>query len=214
MPIWSTAIAGWAASATGAALTAWTPLSISSPSGKKVWLAKGRDYPLPRCKSNGMLARGTGSDSRMKRRMLTFVAVLAIVYLGALALLYVFQRNLMYFPNAARPDAAAAAAEASLREVAYQSADNVELHSLFFSPPSPAAPVLVHFHGNAGNIGDRAGRIVPFVQAGMGVLLAEYRGFGGNDGTPTEQGLYIDGRAAIAYLRQQGVTPERMVFYG
>src|SRR5262245_44348155 len=150
----------------------------------------------------------------MKKHMLTFVAVLAIVYFGALALLYVFQRNLMYFPNAARPDAAAVAAEASLGEVAYQCADSIEIHSLFFPPPSPQAPVLVHFHGNAGNIGDRAGRIVPFEQAGMGVLLAEYRGFGGNDGTPTEQGLYIDGRAAIAYLRQQGVAPERMVFYG
>jgi uncharacterized protein len=150
----------------------------------------------------------------MKKRMLSFIAVLAIVYLGLLALLYVFQRNLMYFPNTARPDAVTAGAEPSLRLVAYQSADNIELTSLFRPPPSSSAPVLVHFHGNAGNIGDRVGRIVPFAQAGMGILLAEYRGFGGNAGTPTEEGFYIDARATIGYLQQQGVAPERMVFYG
>jgi uncharacterized protein len=151
---------------------------------------------------------------RMKKRMLGFVAVLAIIYLGLLALLYVFQRNLMYFPDVGRPDAAAAAAEASLHAVTYHSADNIDLGSLFRPPPSPEAPVLVHFHGNAGNIGDRVGRIAPFAQAGMGILLAEYRGFGGNAGTPTEEGLYIDARAAIEYLRQEGVVPERMIFYG
>ena len=48
----------------------------------------------------------------------------------------------------------------------------------------------------------------------MGVLLAEYRGFGGNSGSPSEQGFYDDARAAIAFLRQQGVEPGRMVFYG
>lgn len=151
---------------------------------------------------------------RMKKRMLGVVVALAIVYLGLLALLYVFQRNLMYFPNVDRPDPAMAGAEASLRLVAYQSTDNIELSSLFRSPPSASAPVLVHFHGNAGNIGDRVGRIVPFAQAGMGILLAEYRGFGGNAGSPTEEGLYIDARAAIEYLRQEGVAPERMIFYG
>jgi pimeloyl-ACP methyl ester carboxylesterase len=151
---------------------------------------------------------------RMKKRMLGVVVALAIVYLGLLALLYVFQRNLMYFPNVDRPDAAAAGAEASLHAVVYRSADNIDLGSLFRPPPSPEAPVLVNFHGNSGNIGDRVGRIVPFAQAGMGILLAEYRGFGGNAGSPTEEGLYADARAAVEFLRQQGVLPERMIFYG
>jgi len=133
--------------------------------------------------------------------MLSFLAGLAIIYVGALVLLYVFQRNLMYFPNAASPDIAATGAEGLLQPAAYRSADGIDLISWFRPPPSPDAPVLLHFHGNAGHIGDRTGRIVPYAEAGMGILLAEYRGFGGNGGAPTEQGLYADARAAIDFPR-------------
>jgi fermentation-respiration switch protein FrsA (DUF1100 family) len=149
--------------------------------------------------------------SGIKRRMFSFLAGLAIVYLGALALLYFFQQKLLYFPDVERPSAGP---EGLLRPVAYRSSDGIALNSLYRAPPSAAAQVLLHFHGNAGNIGDRVERIVPYAEAGMGVLLAEYRGFGGNSGSPNEQGLYDDARAAIGFLRQQGVEPGRMVFYG
>ena len=124
--------------------------------------------------------------SGIKRRMLSFLAGLAIVYLGVLALLYFYQQKLLYFPDVQRPSAGP---DGLLRPVAYRSADGIELSSLYRAPPSDAARVLLHFHGNAGNIGDRVGRIVPYAEAGMGVLLAEYRGFGGNSGSPSEQGL-------------------------
>jgi fermentation-respiration switch protein FrsA (DUF1100 family) len=149
--------------------------------------------------------------SGIKRRMLSFLAGLAIVYLGVLALLYFYQQKLLYFPDVQRPSAGP---DGLLQPVAYRSADGIELSSLYRAPPSDAARVLLHFHGNAGNIGDRVGRIVPYAEAGLGVLLAEYRGFGGNSGSPSEQGLYDDARAAIGFLRQQGVEPGRMVLYG
>ena len=143
--------------------------------------------------------------------MLSFLAGLAIVYFGVLALLYFYQQKLLYFPDVERPDAGP---PGLLQPVAYRSADGIELKSLYRAPASDAAQVLLHFHGNAGNIGDRVGRIVPYADAGMGVLLAEYRGFGGNSGSPSEQGFYDDARAAIGFLRQQGVEPGRIVFYG
>lgn len=143
--------------------------------------------------------------------MLSFLAGLAIVYFGVLALLYFYQQKLLYFPDVERPDAGP---PGLLEPVAYRSADGIELKSLYRAPPSDAAQVLLHFHGNAGNIGDRVGRIVPYADAGMGVLLAEYRGFGGNSGSPSEQGFYDDARAAIGFLRQQGVELGRIVFYG
>jgi len=37
---------------------------------------------------------------------------------------------------------------------------------------APGRRTLVYFHGNAGNIGDRGGKIRPYLDAGMGVLLA------------------------------------------
>jgi uncharacterized protein len=149
--------------------------------------------------------------SGIKRRMLSFLAGLAIVYLGVLALLYFNQQKLLYYPNVDRPSAGP---DGLLQPVAYRSPDGIELNSLYRAPPSDAARVLLHFHGNAGNIGDRVGRILPYAGAGMGILLAEYRGFGGNSGSPSEQGFYDDARAAIAFLRKQGVEPGRIVFYG
>jgi fermentation-respiration switch protein FrsA (DUF1100 family) len=149
--------------------------------------------------------------SGIKRRMLSFLAGLAIVYLGVLALLYFNQQKLLYFPDVGRPSAGP---DGLLQTIAYRSSDGIELNSLYRAPPSDAARVLLHFHGNAGNIGDRVGRILPYADAGMGILLAEYRGFGGNGGSPSERGFYDDARAAIAHLRKQGVEPGRIVFYG
>ncbi len=143
--------------------------------------------------------------------MLSFLAGLAIVYLGALALLYFYQQKLLYFPDVERPQAGP---EGLLQPVVYHSADGIELTSLYRAPPSNGARVLLHFHGNAGNIGGRIERVLPFTNAGMGVLLAEYRGFGGNSGSPSEQGLYADARAAIGFLQGRGVEPDHMVFYG
>ncbi|HEY7690569.1 MAG TPA: alpha/beta hydrolase [Dongiaceae bacterium] len=146
--------------------------------------------------------------------MYSFLLGLAIVYLGVLALLFVFQRNLMYFPDRARPDLTEAGAGSLLETVSYRSADGLDLAAWYRPPPTPEAAVLVHFHGNAGSIGDRVTRILPFADAGVGILLAEYRGFGGNSGTPTEQGLYADARAAIGFLQREGIAADRMVFYG
>ncbi len=51
-------------------------------------------------------------------------------------------------------------------------------------------------------------------KAGYGVFLPEYRGYGGNPGKPTEQGLYLDSRAALAWLKAGGFTPGQILFVG
>ena len=53
----------------------------------------------------------------------------------------------------------------------------------------------------------------PWLDAGYGVLMVGYRGFG-NSGSPSEQGLYDDGRAALQALRDRGVRDAGMVLYG
>jgi len=47
----------------------------------------------------------------------------------------------------------------------------------------------------------------------MAVLLFDYRGFGGNAGRPTEDGLARDARAARAYLETRADVDQRRVFY-
>jgi len=144
----------------------------------------------------------------------TFLAVIAAAYIALLILLFVAQRSILYVPNTQVPSLAEAGLEGVMEAVETRSADGLSLLAWYHPPLGDRAPVLVYFHGNAGHIGHRADRVRPYIDAGFGALLVEYRGYGGNPGHPTEEGLYADARAAVDFLTQQGVTPERMVFYG
>jgi hypothetical protein len=142
------------------------------------------------------------------------LAGIAAIYIALLVLLFVAQRSILYVPNTQPPSLAEAGAEGWMDEVEVRSADGLRLLAWYRRPPAASSPVLVYFHGNAGHIGHRAERVRPYADAGFGVFLVEYRGYGGNPGRPTEQGLYTDARTAVDFLEQQGVAPARMVFYG
>lgn len=73
---------------------------------------------------------------------------------------------------------------------------------------------MLYFHGNAGSLTDRIGRFGRFAQEGWGLLFVEYRGYGGQPGSPSEEGFASDARAAADYLAVAGVSPQRLVVYG
>ena len=76
------------------------------------------------------------------------------------------------------------------------------------------AAVLV-CNGNAGDRSMRADLAAALSRLGLAVLLFDYRGYGGNPGSPTEAGLAADARAARAYLAgRPDVDPERLVYLG
>ncbi len=137
---------------------------------------------------------------------------LIIGYLGMVALLFVFQRQMQYFP---RQDLQAPAAYGAdlFEEIELATVDGLVLKS-WYAPARGGRPTILHFHGNGGHIAHRLGRMLPLAEAGYGVLLAEYRGYGGNPGSPTEEGLYTDGRTARAYLDSLGLKPEQIVIMG
>jgi uncharacterized protein len=141
--------------------------------------------------------------------MLGSAVVAYAVIVGAL---YVFQRQILYLPGGGRPELGALA-EFGVRKVDLRTADGLVLFA-WYSPPRSGGPVVAYFHGNGGHIGYRAERLVAFVRSGYGVLMLEYRGYGGNPGAPTESGLYIDGAAALDFLAGEGVPPNRLVLYG
>jgi len=92
--------------------------------------------------------------------------------------------------------------------------DGKTLHGLFF-PGEKAQPVILHFHGNAGNISHRLDFVQPFLQRGLSLFLFDYRGFGKSEGRPNEEGLYRDGMAAYEYLVQKkGIVPGNIVLHG
>lgn len=137
----------------------------------------------------------------------------AALYIALLAFLYFFQRSLIYHPDTTRP-VPAHWGVADMSAVTLTATDGQSLLAWWKPPESAEQPVLVFFHGNAGHIGYRGTKIRSYLDSGFGVLLLSWRGYSGNDGKPSEAGLYLDGKAALSFLDAQGVPEEKRVFYG
>ena len=121
-------------------------------------------------------------------------------YLGLLALMYVLQRTLMYFPDRAHT-APADAEFPQAKEVTLTAADGAQVVA-WTVPPQPGKPVVVYFHGNGGSLQHRVPRFRPLVSDGTGLVALSYRGYGGSQGSPSEEGLIADGRAAYDFARK------------
>lgn len=150
----------------------------------------------------------------MSRLMVVGVLTLAACT-AVLLLLWAAQRRLIYFPLEDLP-APAEMGLTGVEPVTLETADGLRLGGWFMraSRAEPRATVLV-FNGNAGNRAYRAPLAVALRRRGLHVLLFDYRGYGGNAGTPTEEGLADDARAALAYLTARSdVDGGRVVFFG
>ena len=78
-----------------------------------------------------------------------------------------------------------------------------------------ATRAILFLHGNAGNASHRLPNAVALRNLGAHVLLLDYRGYGRSSGRPSEEGLYADARAGLAYLiDSQGIREERVVLFG
>jgi uncharacterized protein len=124
------------------------------------------------------------------------------------------QRRLIYFPDRTKPPPAAVMVPGAT-DVVLQTDDGLALGAWY----RPAADrdrqmtVLVA-PGNGGNREGRAPLARALAQHGMGVLLFDYRGYGGNEGDPTQQGLALDVRAARQFLLSQQVPANRLLYFG
>lgn len=144
----------------------------------------------------------------LKQIILTGLTIISIVVL----LMYLFQRHLIYFPNRHTPKLEEFNAS-DMSIVSLHTKDNLHLKS-WYKPASKHHPTILYLHGNAGHIGYRMPLVREFIDAGLGVFLLEYRGYGGNPGKPNEEGLYDDGSAAIQFLLQQGISSKHLILYG
>ena len=137
-----------------------------------------------------------------------------VLYATAVTALWAFQRDLMYFPDGApRVAPSTYAMLDGVQEVSFTTADGLTLVA-WYAPAPPLRPTVVMFHGNGGSLRGERYRLKRFKDAGMGALLVAYRGYSGNAGTPNEQGLYADARAALDWLEQNGVASTSIVLYG
>jgi len=142
-------------------------------------------------------------------------AAYAAVLAACLALIWLGQRRLIYFPIAGVPTPEEIGL-AGIEPVTFTTADGLTLGGWFVASPGPLAKVTVLvFNGNAGNRAHRGFLAAALRRHGFQVLLFDYRGYGGNPGSPTEQGLAADSRAAMAYLvGRPDVDASRIVYFG
>jgi uncharacterized protein len=140
-----------------------------------------------------------------------FLVIVVIGYGGLLALMYVFQRKLMYFPDAARtPPAQAGLPQAE--EVRLTSSDGEKLIAWHVAPRAEK-PVVIYFQGNGGALDLRVGRFHWLIEDGTGLLALSYRGYGGSSGSPSEAGLIRDAVAAYDFAAAR-YAPARLVLWG
>ncbi len=150
----------------------------------------------------------------MRRPMIIAAGSVAVIA-AVLVLIWAMQRRLMYFPTSSVPTPGEIGLT-GVEPVTFETTDGLGLSGWFVaaSGPSPHVTVLV-FNGNAGNRAHRGPLAAALHRHGLQVLLVDYRGYGGNPGTPTENGLAADSRAARAYLAgRPDVDLSRLVYFG
>jgi fermentation-respiration switch protein FrsA (DUF1100 family) len=146
---------------------------------------------------------------RILGKPLYTIGLLAVFGLGGCRL----EDRFLYFPDSelvSTPEQMGLAYE----DVELVCEDGISLHG-WFIPGQDHRPVILFFHGNAGNISHRLENLYQLHhQLGTPVLIINYRGYGPSEGSPDEQGLYLDAKAASAWLTERGYEPRWRIYFG
>ena len=129
------------------------------------------------------------------------------------------EKRFVFFPE---PEVASTPEDAGLpyEDVCLTTADGLKLHGWFVpAPPDATGPdtqTWLWFHGNGGNLGTRVGQIERTHHLlAVHQFIFDYRGYGRSEGKASEQGTYLDARAALQYVAQRpDVEPSRIVYFG
>lgn len=123
--------------------------------------------------------------------------------------------SLVYHPDSSTPPPVEEVLPGA-RELTLHTTDGLQL-TAWFVPADPQVDrdlAVLYAPGNGGHREGRAGIARELVDRGFTVLLLDYRGFGGNPGSPTEEGVTADADAAARALTEQGFPPERTIYLG
>ena len=142
--------------------------------------------------------------------------LLVVLLLGGtmVGMLWALQRQLIFFPDPT-PVPPAGDVIADARDVTLHTADGLELGAWFIpaSRDADTGMAVLVAPGNGGNRAGRAGLAKELSRRGMAVLLMDYRGYGGNPGSPSQEGLAADADAAAEALKDLGypTAPDRLL---
>lgn len=144
--------------------------------------------------------------------MLNFLLALAGAYLLICIGARVLHRYFIYIPDRTR-HAPEALGLLDVQEITLTAPDDVELIA-WYAPADAGKPTFLYSIGNAGCIGTRVEKIKRIQASGYGVLMLNYRGYGGSDGRPSEKKNVADAVMAYDWLRKRGIPGNEIVAYG
>ena len=140
-----------------------------------------------------------------------FSVIILYIFIGLS--LYLLQRKIL-FNTSGLPQTPSYYGLNEVKEVQILTNDGISLLSWYFKGKD-TTPLLVYFHGNSFDIGERAYRIKRYIDQNWAVLLVAWRGYSGNKGNPTEKNLYIDGEATLKWVIQNtNYQFKDLVIYG
>ncbi len=144
--------------------------------------------------------------------MFILVTIVTLCYLLIVIFVYFNQRNLLYHPfeNNYTTDEA----NFSYEEVFIPTSSGKKLKAWFHKKDLKQNKTLIFFHGNAGDLRNRIYKLNLIKNFDINFLIVAYRGFSGNKGSPTEDGLYQDARDALDWLNKQEIIDEQIIIYG
>jgi len=143
---------------------------------------------------------------------LILLLIFVIIYFFILISTYIFQRNLLYHPS--ENNYFGDKLTVSIEKIKIKTQDNIELLSWYHNKNLHDYKTILFLHGNAGSLENRIHKINHFKDININFLLLSWRGFSGNNGKPTEKGLYEDARSAVAWLNSKGVEENNIIIYG
>ena len=151
---------------------------------------------------------------KLKRRnfFLEVIIGIIVVYVSVLILLFIFQRSLMYHPE--ENNYFGDQLKVKVKKVKIKTSDNINLLGWFHKKDLKKFKTIVYFHGNAGNLENRIHKLNHFKDMDVNFLIIAWRGFSGNQGKPSEKGLYKDGNSTILWLKNLGLKDNDIVLYG
>ena len=149
---------------------------------------------------------------KFNRLFMKIFLIIFITYLLILLILYLFQRSLLYHPS--ENNYSGDNLTVQIEKVKIKTQDNIEILGWYHKKDSTKYKTILFLHGNAGSLENRIHKINHFENMEINFLIIAWRGFSGNKGNPTEEGLYEDAKAAINWLGRQGIPSKNIIIYG
>jgi hypothetical protein len=149
---------------------------------------------------------------KITTNLLQIILIIFFIYFLVLVFLYFYQRNLLYHPN--ENNYSEDKISVDIENVRIKTSDNIELLGWYHEKNLKDFKTLIFFHGNAGSLENRIHKLNHFRDMNINFLIIAWRGFSGNNGNPSEQGLYEDGKSAIDWLIKKGVSEKNLILYG